>query len=735
MSDFLAAIAWEPVFPVALIFLVWLALAALAIWSSWRSGPSLPLWKRGLIAFFRLGALALLMIPLLQPFEEESIPRHHPERFVSVVVDTSASMAEKDADGSTRLDAARALIAKHHLAGRSDIGLGQVHQFDVESKPVAPENLDNLQPTGETTHFDASLRQVFKSTKSDQRSAGLILFTDGHDFEGIPPERTGKAALQQHVPIYPVPLGKTVQLPDIGVTMISTQPMTFVQQKARLEAAVKFRSCGSRQIRVELLRAGQLVRHQEIRTGGDGEIPVGFDVSEAEPGQHEYEIRCPGVNEERDLENNSATTFLNVTDARIPILLLEGEAHWDTGFLQRTLARNDRMSLDAVVAISKTRLHTARSDAALPALGAISPKMLETYPILILGRGMERLLNPECIAYISKAVNESGLTLIYSRGRPGSSSVWDDLSPAPLDATSTGPFNVTVSGARGEVVPLEVLAAFGQDKLPALPASAVLGKPKTLASIEARAENSQQKNSLPAMVLRQQGNGQVFAVALDGLWKWALHAGAETDNNVYERFWNQLILNLISRSSRAPSDRPQVIISRANLELGEQMHFQLKVPQREGKPATIATAPQLRITRSGGGSDAIVLDLKREDPAAPWTGTLLAEQAGKFTAETTLPGGEKISCRFGVQAPKKETTDVATDVNYLRKLAMTSGGRLLETGALASLVQSLSQAAAAENSSPPVIRRTSLWDTPMFFWTLCGMFGADWFLRRRWGLV
>ncbi|HUF64185.1 MAG TPA: hypothetical protein VMN36_19065 [Verrucomicrobiales bacterium] len=734
MNTTLATVVWDPVFPMPVIVLLFMATAVLGVWSTYFCAARLSRGRRAVLTAFRVLALALLFLPLFQPAMEESIPRWRPQRLALVALDTSQSMAEKDADGSTRLDAARLLVQKHQLNGKSPLGICRVYAFDADSRPALPQDLESLQAAGETTYFDTSLSGILRSLTNREQCVGLFVFTDGHDFEGVPPERLGQLARQHGVPIYPVPLGRTVHLPDVAATMISTQPSIFIGQETRLEAALRFRSCGARQARVELLRGDEVLREQRVTTSGDDEITVGFDVRETEAGQYEYAIRCSGPPEERDLENNTTITYLNVTDARIPLLLLEGEPHWDTSFLQRTLARNERMSLDAVFAVGPENVHRARSDATLPSLGEITPAALGRYPVVVVGRGVERLLSEESIAALKQEVQDRGLTLIFARGRPGTSAMWEELSPAPLGESFTGPVQIAAGGSRGSVAPLEVLEGPGKDTLPDLPGAAILGELKTLTSVEASAADAAQKNILPAMLLRQHGAGQVFAVALDGLWKWALHAGAETENNIYDRFWNQLLLNLIARSNRLPSDRAQLTVARANVQTGERIDFLLRIPPSiDGRALEFPNPPRIRIAREN--LEAGTVEMRREDASSPWTGAMIAEQAGRFRAETALPGGESVGCRFGVYTPQSETTDVATDVEYLRKLATASGGRVLDAASLPGMLENLERAAAAESAAPPMVRRSSLWDRAQVFWLLCGLFGMDWFLRRRWGLV
>ncbi len=734
MNSLLATVVWEPIIPLPSIVLLWLFLASLAWWAMARGGPKLGWPKRLTLLSLRWLALTLLCLPLLQPSQEEALPRTHRARLALVALDTSRSMGELDESASSRLDAGRRLIRQHQLVGESPLGNSRLHAFDTESRPVTAEGLNALQANGDTSFFNTSISSVLRSLGTKENCVGLFLFSDGHDFEGVPPERLGKLSQQYRTPIYPVPLGKTVHLPDVAVFMVSTQPSTFVKQKSRLDAAVRFRSCGARQVRVELVRAGEVLREQKVRTTGDDEVPVSFEISEEKPGQFEYEIRCTAQSDERDLENNTAYAYLNVTDARIPVLLLEGEPHWDSSFLQRTLSRNNRISLDTVVSAGKSRKHTSRSDATLPKLGELSPTLLASYPVIILGREIERLLSEEMIAALVKNVTDQGLTLIFARGVPGTSAAWAELSPSEPGEGFTGPVSLVPSRSKSSVVPLEVLLEGGPSKLPPLPVAAGTGKPKLLASVEAKVQDDIQKQELPAMLLRQQGAGQVFEMALAGVWKWSLHANAEADNNIYDRFWNQLLINLVARSNRAPSDQPQLVVPKANLEIGEEVHFTLQLPARpEGKALTFKQPPALQLSKDGVKLATTVMT--QRDPASPWEGVVTADKSGRYLAELTLPDGLKVGCRYGVYAPQTETTDVATDLEYLRKLATASGGRVLDAASLPGLLETLSRAAAAESAAPPAVRRISLWDTTLCFWLLCAAFATDWFLRRRWGLV
>ncbi|MFN0129955.1 MAG: hypothetical protein ACKV19_25095 [Verrucomicrobiales bacterium] len=728
----IAALVWDPVLPPIVIVLPALALAGFATWTYLRTGPRLAPRQRRLLLALRLSSLALVAVLLFQPTREESIARRHPKRLVLAALDVSQSMAETDGpDQSRRLDAARRALAESGLFAASELGELRVFAFDADARIAAADVLPSLAPVGETTRFHQSLTTLLGTLRPGEQSAGLFLFTDGHDFEKVSAARTGQAARARRTPIFPVMIGKPRLIPDVAVHMASHQPFTFVGQRVRLQAVVRFTASENQPVRVELLREGVVVRDRLVDPGGTAEADVTFEVSEDQPGQYEYEIRAIALPGERDTNNNGAFTFLNVTNSRIPVLMLEGEPHWDTTFLQRTLSRNKRIALDAAVGLGggSPRLTRYTAGAGVFTLPR-SQDEFQAYPVIVLGRGLDRLLEAEAVEALTQAVSEGGTTLVLARGAPGEEPHWQELAPAEWQSTAAGPVKVSQAGGGGEFVPWDVLRAApgGVDNLPALPLVRTVQPPKTLAAVEAMAEDVEQKSVSPAILHRRHGSGQVLAVAVEGLWKWSLNAKGESTNNIYDRFWNQLVLNLVARSNLAPTDRPQLTVTSANLQRGEKVQFRLV--SASGRP--LSDLPPLTIRQDARHVADVALE--KSPDAGQWQGEWVAGATGRYRA-VIMAGGEEVSCRFAVFEELREATDLAPDPGYLRKLAESSGGRALELATLPDAVNALRQSAIAEAQTPPMIRRTSLWDKPHVFYLLCALLGLEWTLRRRWGLT
>lgn len=728
MPPLFSIIVWDPAIPPPAILLLGALLAMVAVHLIWFRTP-LSKARRFLLLTLRLSVIFFVCLLLFHPQSEESIPQRHPRRVAMVAVDSSQSMLEPDARaGATRIDEAKRLILRHELHGTSS-PLGEVRTFAFADhwNPITTTTLATLRADGETTNFHTSLSTIFSHVRKDEHCVGLFVLTDGHDFENVPAARTAAIARANRIPIYPIPLGKVEIYADLGVRMASYQSSTYVKQVAKLQATIRSVATSTETVRAELLRENTVLRFQQVKVNADNEATVSFDVSEENPGQYEYAIRVSALPGERNIENNQAITYLNVTASKVRVLLIEGSPHWDTAFIQRSLARNERIEMDSMIALGTNDVRISRPEGAKGEF--VHPKTIQdftAYSIVMLGKKVERILDEKTIEELVKAVEEHRLTLIMARGKPGESKLLQQIAPADWLATSTGPVDVTPSPKRSDLLPVDVLqsAPGGVENLPILPILHQVDKPKTLVTVETIAGEA----GAPAMLHRRQGNGQVLAIAVEGLWKWGLNARSDHMNNVFHRFWNQLLINLLARSNAVPTNVASLTLPSANVAVGEKVIFDVQPAKGEKLPGNL----QAVVYRDDQKIADVPMNIGKENTSA--TASYVIEKLGRYRAEVSL-GNEKLHGRFSAYREQGERTDPAPNLPYLRSLAEATGGRVLDEISLPKTLESLALAAAAESSAPPLLKRTSLWDNYSMFLILAGLFGSEWFLRRRWGLT
>jgi hypothetical protein len=743
-------IVFDPIVPAPLVALTGALFLAATAWIYWQTGDSLGWKRRVALLLFRCAGAALMMGLLLQPSRRYSLPPPTRDRVTLVALDTSLSMKQRDADGRSRFDAARNLLADSGALTADGLAANSrmlMFQFDEDARSL-PQSVFNLVPTGKSTRFNKSIDTLLSAPAEGVAANALILLTDGHDLEMVNPVKTGMAAHYHHTPIYAVAFGKQGNVRDVAVRITGYQPYCYVKQKARVSATLRLVGCELEDITVQLLRQGQVVRTKQVNAQQFQELPVDFEVTEPETGQYEYEVRVLPLENEADTANNSAITYLNVIDQQIRVLVLEGDPYWDTTFLQRSLMRNDKFDVDAVTRYGPDKIRAVRKT---PDGGALHlPRTLDelaVYDVVILGRSVDSLSTPSATStradsgssplpsspvslpdLLDQFVNERGGTVIFSRGRAFDQDHGGGLEPVLWGDASRDHVHLDATAEGRGLSPFRVLndAEGGMDALPDLVAGNDASAAKPLTSTFATAASREDPKAEPAIVHRRYGRGQVVSIGVQGLWRWALNAKADGANSVFDRFWDQMILWLLAGRDFIPSRQFSFRPSSANILLGENVYFRLALRQPDPKVKSVP------VTIYYGDGVAGRVNLA---PVPASTGRLAAEflpeHVGRYRAVANLPDGTTQESRFIVFTENLEESEVAADTLYLRRLCESSGGRLIEAAELPKLLQGLNE---EQVDQTPRIVLTPVWNAAWVFYLAGLLFGLDWFLRRRWGL-
>ncbi len=722
----------DPVLPAPLVALIGVILLLFTVRLYLHVGSPINRWRNFLLLLFRLSGLALVVWLLLQPSRREFLPPPTTERVTMIGLDTSLSMKQPDAGNQSRFDAAKNLLLDSGTAarnGRVENPRLRLFQFSDDARPVEKSILE-LAPAGKTTSFHKSVTTMLAGAAAGEAVNALILLTDGHDFEMINPAKTGAEARMRQTPIYAVVIGSQGKVRDVAVHITGYQPYCYVKQKARLNASLLLIGCELEDLSVQLLRQGQVIQTKRVNAGELQELPVEFEVTEPEVGQYEYEVRVLPLENEVDTANNSAITYLNVIDQQIRVLVLEGDPYWDTTFLQRSLMRNDKFDVDALVRYGPDRIRAIRKT---PGAGELqTPKTLDqfaAYDVIVLGRSVDRILGPEQAALLDNYVKDRAGTVIFSRG------------PAFENPALAGELEPVIWGSKGrDRIRLEVtaegrsLSAFrtlgggvnGLDDLPDLLDGRSPTVVKPLAATLAQAAGRDDGVPEPAMVHRPYGRGQVVSLGVEGLWRWGLNAKAEGVNSSFDRFWDQTILWLLAGRDFIPTRQFSFRPNSANIMIGEKIYFHLTMRQ----PNLRVTSVPISIYLGDAEAGRVNMVPLAVDPGR-LTAEFLPEHIGRYRAVAKFPDGTTQESRFIVFTENLEETEVATDALYLRRLCESSGGRIITAEELAKLLQELN---SEKIDTTPKTRLIPAWNRAWVFYLAGLLFGLDWFLRRRWGL-
>jgi hypothetical protein len=742
-------IVTDPIIPPPFIWVLGLVLLGATGYVYFFVGSRLSRVQNSVLLFFRVLAIALILILLLQPSRREESPERRTEKVLLVGVDSSRSMKQRDAGKFSRIDSARTAVRDSKLLETS-AARARLFHFDSDATAMPISTLDELKTEGNTTHLHRSVESMLGTLSARETASALVLLTDGHDFELVSPAKTAATARARHVPIFAVPFGEQGTVRDASISITNFEPYSYAKQQAHISASVRLIGCEREKLTVQLLRKNIVVQTIQADAGEQRELSVGFDVTEPEAGQFEYEVRVVPLPKEADLKNNSTITFLNVIDQRIRVLLLEGAPYWDTTFLRRSLAQNDKIELDAILQYTRDQARKIRNlNSAQPDKEPAMPTtqaQFNSYDLIIIGKAADPFFltkqgeggdqafgttNYDRYKMLVSFVKDHGGTVVFSRGQAFTGVLSKDNELEPMQWVDKGSDHVKLQvGREGQLLsPFRVLTEDkgGVDALPPLLASRQVSDRKTLAAMLANARDADSNTDSPAMIHRRFGRGQVLSVAVDGLWRWSFNPKVPLTNNVFDRFWDQLVLWLVASGDSTPSLPFSLRSSTANLVLGSKMHFRLSVRNPD---ATLKNVP-LTIFSDEKEIARTVLTPGETGDNAHLTAEFLPEKTGRYRAVAQLPGGQKQEVKWMVFDENPEEKEVAADVAYLKTLCESTGGKVLMPDELAKFTKNLLQRDTEKLSK---VRLVSVWDKAWIFYIICAAFGIDWYLRRKWGL-
>jgi hypothetical protein len=721
----------DPILPLPLVGVIGAVLLFLTLRVYLRVGTGIGSWRNFTLLLFRILGIVLVLILLLQPSRQEFIPPPNKERITVVAVDSSLSMKQRDVARASRMDAAKNLLQESGVVAANGLPENarlRLFEFDTDARPIT-KSVNDLAPEGKSTRFHRSITTMLNTPGASEVVNGMILLTDGHDFELVNPVKTGAAARARLTPIYAVALGKQGKVRDISARITGFQPYCYVKQKARVAASLRLIGCEYETLTVQLLRHGQVVQTKKVNADEFLETSVEFEVVEPEVGQFEYEVRVQPVEGELDTSNNSAITYLNVIDQQIRVLVLEGDPYWDTTFLQRSLMRNDKFEVDSLVRYGDNKVRAIRKT---PLPGELrAPKtqeQLSAYDVVVLGRSVDRLLDASQAALLDEYVKDRGGAVIFSRGRAfEKDDAVSELEPVLWGDRARDRVRVDVTSEGRSLAAFRALnEGGGPEALPELLNGRNAAETKPLTATLAQATGRDDVTPAPAIVHRRYGRGQVVSVGVEGLWRWGLNAKAEGVNAPFDRFWDQMIVWLLAGRDFIPNRQFSFRPNSANVQLGEKVYFRFAMRQPDASVKSVPLAVYFGDNEVGRVNLA-----PGQNEVGRMMGEFLPEKVGRYRAVAKFPDGTAQESRFIVYSENLEETEVATDIGGLRRLCESSGGRVIEPGELPRLLAELGSEKA---DTTPKTRLKPVWNVAWVFYITGLLFGLDWFLRRRWGL-
>jgi len=736
-----------------LVALVAIALVALQLLV--RPTRAMDRARKAAILGLRLAVVLLVILALLRP-TLVTTERNRQAATLAVLCDVSRSMSVPDALGGrkTRYEALRQCleVAGDELALLARDFEVRPYVFDATARaaPIADGRITLPEtPEGQETALGWVLAQVLRQ-EAGKRVLGVVLLSDGAQRAYAPrdlaPQTAAAAMNRLGQPLYTVGFGQARglgQAKDVAVKQLLVDSNVFVKNDLAVEAQIRVDGFVNRKIPVELLfetSPGKMERvaQEWIEPTADGQLlAVRFNYVPQTPGQYKLTLDVPPQPGELVTTNNQQSTFVSVLAGGLNVLVLESfPPRVETKFLRRALDASpdvdvDLLSLapDARPGDLAERLRPGKY--AVYVLGDVDASLFEPGELQSLAEAVSRgaglLMTGGGHTFGPGGYAETPLAEVlpvrmtrFERQRPGEPIRPDMHWPGPLRMRPSR-FGATHFAMRLAADLQKSRRAW--DELPPLEGANRFDTLKPSALVLATDQRDR-----PLLVQQSFGAGRVMAFGGDTTWRWWLH-GAE---DVHKRFWRQMVLWL-AHKDESEEGTVWVKLARRRLGPGERLDFTAGARGATGDPVEGAVLEAEAILPEG-----TTRPLRLAHSGTGWRGSFADTRlAGDYAIRVTARQGPALlgtsQARFLVFKQDLELDNASADVTALESLAAMTGGQSIAPEQLPELLARIrSQTESLEERTE--VKRT-LWDGWTFFLILVGVLSAEWYLRKRWGLV
>jgi uncharacterized membrane protein len=724
-------IAISPVLPLWLIFLLLSLGLGAAIFQYWLLRKRLGSPRAVVLSLLRLGAL-FLIISFALNFSLWVKNEQKITQSLAILLDASQSMSLPGAARKgSRLDEAKEVL----LDGPMPLLKSLTERFNVKLfglgeslRSLETEDLGNLKAGGKEGDLTEAIDQLAG------KHSMIVLLSDGN--------LKWKNDFLRRLPVVAVPIGTPKGYQDILIKAIQAPAMAFRGREVVIDVTVKGYGYKGLTLPVHLKEGRKLITVKNISFNENAaEVTIPLSFTPEELGSHHLSIGVSPQFGESLTSNNTVSFSLKVMKDKIRILMISGSPSLSYRFMRMAFKNDPSIDLLSFVVLRTPSdiINVPLQEQSLIPLPieTLFAKELKNFDLLIFDNLPSHLyLKPTYFESVREFVRGGGSFAMI--GGPFFSdeggyigSAIEEILPVRLsekdDYRRDSSWRIRLSRV-GKDHPI---TRFSPDEeyninlwkeMPPLDGINVMVAKNSGATLL----ESEDGTLRPILTVGHYGSGRVMVLATDYSWKWYMGMVAKgKDNWPYLKLMERMVRWL----TRDPSlDSIQITLPEKGRWVGQEMEIRLKVREedflssRKGVVSMSVFDPRglkikSQVKTAGQGND--------------YLGSFLPEKEGAYTLKIETPTSQ-LEEHLIIASPS-EGLDARPHPEWLKMISVDTGGRFLSSEE--DLLREIETYAKKTESRFVELKSSPLWERPYSFILILVLLTAEWYLRRRWGLV
>lgn len=554
--------------------------------------------------------------------------------------------------------------------------------------------------TAKQTNFS----ELFKTISTDyeaQNIGAIIVASDGIINQGTNPSDEG---IKPQSPVYTIALGDTIAKKDALIANVEHNPLVYLGNQHQLIVSVAAKQAKGKTTQLNVLSSdGQKFSTAIILDKNDFYKTYTFNLSTSKKGIQKINISLKNIGNEVSLSNNTQNVFVEVIDEKQNILIYANAPHPDISALKQALQSNKSYALsthfegESISNVGKYDLVVLYQIPSINGTANAVLKQVAHIPHLyILGAGSN----------LNAFNNAQNVISVSGQGQ------LNDVSPA---------INSTFAG----------FALSDDIKTDVAQWPVFLSPVNAISAVNGTVILSNRTSGQPLFVCATGTETKTAVLLGEGIWRWRFNDFKQHGNFLrFDELINKTIRYLTASQSRKNF---WATPSHSQFTENENVHLDAGLYNEALEPTN---QPDVRLEIKSNSNKKYSFLFSRSNNQYQLDAGYMPAGEYSFTATTSL-GAKKYTAtgQFIVSPNMVEYAQTTANHQLLYNLSAQTGGKMLYPTQIKTLEKMLESSPQIKTIIHEDEQFESLINLKWLFFILLALLSAEWFLRKRNGLV
>src|SRR5690554_958276 len=700
-----------------LLILFFLLAAAFTFYIYRYTVPVVSLSKKILLIFIRFTALLLMLFIIFEPIVTLA-KKIVIEPINLLFIDNSRSIQIDD--GTNRQQVIKNFIndADSYSA---ELNLNSF-TFGNDINEVTFDELENINFSEGGTNFSNIFSYL---NKQKINISSVTIISDGVITDGSNPLFTAE---KLNIPVFTIGVGDSSTRKDIEIRNVLFNEYIYAETPTTILTTISNTGYPGESINLSLYEDNIPVEQKRITLSPEGIQNVEFEYKPSSGGEKKLTVEASTLEGEFTTANNKKVFYVNVLDNKVNILILAGSPSPDISFIKGTLLSDKNFKVNSLTQIAQNKFLEKENAESL--LDSADILFLIGFPSKetsgdFLNKVRDKIFN-ENIPFFVTLSSSTDINKLNQLQREmpvnivSGSTLFNQVQPDILSNHEKNP--LLQNNMQNPVAAWENLPPVIQ------PDHKINLKPESELIAQSKIRNV--SSGIPLIVSRKLGSKRSIAVLAQDIWKWKLQC--KTKNlDLLDRF---IISSVKWLNTSEDQKQVKVTTSKKIYALGEVVEFAAQVYDETFNPVSDA---EVRVNVSGDNQTSEII--LNSVGGGLYEGTFETSKHGdyKYSGEAKLYNIllGKDNGSFNIGEIDIEMINPVMNYEFLNSLALRTGGRYFHQdnyNELFSLLKKINENASRERIETSEI---NLWSNEWLMALIILLLGAEWFLRKRAGML